>query len=139
MDTRICGLCGVEKALEDYQRNRNNPLGRAYWCKVCRREFDRQRNKRPDRKLYVKDWEASERGRQLRAISRKADRGANKQKHRARRILNKLIKEGLIRRMPCVKCGEGNANGHHLDYSNAVGVIWLCPRHHAEVHRLTIE
>ena len=139
MNTRICGLCGKEKSLEEYQRNKSNPLGRAYWCKECRRDFDRQRNLRPDRKLYIKQWETSERGRALRAISRKADREANKEKYQARRILNKLVKEGLIRKMPCVKCGETNSNGHHPDYSHAVGVIWLCPKHHAEVHRLTIE
>ena len=139
MDTRVCGLCGIEKSLEDYQRNKSNPLGRAYWCKECRREFDRQRNKRVDRRLYIRQWEASERGKSLRSLSRNPDRNGNRLKYKARRILNKLVKEGLIRKMPCVLCGEVESEGHHPDYSNAVGVIWLCSKHHSEAHRLTIE
>ena len=31
------------------------------------------------------------------------------------------------------------SNGHHPDYSESIGVIWLCPKHHAKAHRLTIE
>ena len=138
MNPRICGLCGIEKPLEEYQRNKSNPLGRAYWCKDCRRDFDRQRNLRPDRRLYIKQWEQSERGKQLRAISRKNDRQQNKNKYRARRLLNKLIKEGVINRMPCEICRK-TGNGHHPDYSKPTEVVWLCRKHHAELNRkLTI-
>ena len=134
METRICGLCGREKPLEEYQRNKSNPLGRAYWCKECRREFDRQRNLRPDRRLYIKQWEQSERGKQLRAISRKKDRQQNKDKYRARRLLNKLIKEDVIEKMVCEICGK-TGTGHHPDYSKPVEVVWLCRKHHAELNR----
>ncbi len=140
METRVCERCGIEKSLEDFHRNKSRPLGRAYWCKVCTRANDRQRNRRPDRQDYVKRWEASDRGRELRILSRKADREANKQKNRARRILNKLVKEGLIKKMPCVECGETNSNGHHVDYSDPIAVVWLCRKHHAELNRkLTTE
>ena len=134
MDTRICGLCGIEKPLEQYQRNKSNPLGRAYWCKECRREFDRQRNLLPDRRLYIKQWEQSERGKQLRAISRKKDRQQNKGKYYARRLLNKLIKEGVIERKICEICSK-IGTGHHPDYSKPVEVVWLCRKHHAELNR----
>lgn len=134
MNTRTCGLCGIEKPLEEYQRNKSNPLGRAYWCKECRREFDRQRNLRPDRRLYVKQWEQSERGKELRSLSRKKDRLQNRDKYRAHRLLNKLIKEGMIKRMTCEICGK-TGNGHHPDYSKPVEVVWLCRKHHAELNR----
>ena len=135
MNARICGLCGMEKTLEEYQRNKSNPLGRAYWCKECRREFDRQRNLQPDRRLQIKQWEQSERGKELRSLSRKKDRLLNRQKYRAHRLVNKLIREGFIKKMPCEKCGDINSHGHHPDYSKPIKVVWLCPRHHAELNR----
>ena len=139
MNTRICGLCRIKKPLEQYQRNKSNPLGRAYWCKECRREFDRERNLRPDRKLYIKQWEQSGRGKELRSLARKKDRLQNKDKYCARRLLNKLIKESLIKRMPCEICGK-EGNGHHPDYTKPVEVVWLCRKHHAELNRkLTTE
>lgn len=33
--TRCCCQCGIEKPLTEFYRNKNNPLGRSYRCKVC--------------------------------------------------------------------------------------------------------
>ena len=114
-------------------------MGRAYICKDCARMNDRDRNKIPDRRAYIRNWEKTEKGRRLRALSRQLDRNNNRQKYRARRILSKLIKDGLIIRMPCEKCGEVASEGHHPDYTKPIAVIWLCPKHHSELHRLTTE
>lgn len=138
MNIRICGRCGEEKPLEEFHLNKSRPLGRAYWCKFCTRENDRERNRRVDRQLYIKEWEVSDRGRQLRSERRKADRNANKVKYRAYRQINKLIHEGFIERMPCEICGELNGNGHHTDYTQPLVVVWLCPKHHANAHRQPI-
>lgn len=140
METKICSHCYQEKALEQFYRHKGKPFGRHSWCKECCRASDRQRNQQPNRRLQIKAWEQSERGKTLRAQSRKSDREKNGQKYRAGRVLNKLIKEGLIKKMPCVKCGETNSNGHHPDYSDPIAVVWLCRKHHAELNRkLTTE
>ena len=113
-------------------------LGRAYWCKECRRAFDRERNHRPDRRLQIKLWEQSERGKELRSQSKKLDRERNKQAYRARRILNKMIKGGFIKHLPCQECGNIKSMAHHPDYSKPIDVVWVCQKHHSEIHRTLI-
>lgn len=48
--------------------------------------------------------------------------------------LNYEIKMGRIVRQPCVVCGKQNAEGHHMDYSYPLDVLWLCPSHHKKHH-----
>ena len=131
----MCEICKVEKSLEEFQRNRYNPLGRAYWCKDCRRKFDRERNKQPERRLKIKEWEQSERGKKSRTSSRKADREKNGYKYKARRLLRKAVLMGYIIKKPCEVCGSLNSLAHHDDYSKPYDIIWLCRKHHSERHR----
>jgi len=139
METRICGLCHAEKPLEDFHKNKAQLLGRAYWCKDCAnktdRDRDRARDKTPERIAKSKGWLQSERGRELCAQRRKDDYRRNKQKYNARRTLNRLVKAGVIQKLPCAECGEINSQGHHADYSKATDVVWFCRKHHAIVHR----
>jgi hypothetical protein len=54
---------------------------------------------------------------------------------RARWTLNNAISRGEIVRQPCSVCGSIHMiHGHHPDHSKPLGVIWLCRKHHAELH-----
>lgn len=46
------------------------------------------------------------------------------------------VHRGTLERLPCEVCGALNSQGHHADYSKALEVRWLCPQHHADVHRV---
>ena len=64
-----------------------------------------------------------------------AARERNKDKTKARNIVNRAIRRGKIKRLPCVNCGEKKSQAHHENYSKPLDVIWLCaPCHHA-IHR----
>ena len=52
---------------------------------------------------------------------------------KSRSILNHAIREGKIIRKPCTICGN-IAEAHHPDYNRPLDVIWLCFRHHREIH-----
>ena len=56
------------------------------------------------------------------------------EKVRAHRILNKAIKKGLIKRLPCEVCKAKRVHAHHDDYSKPLKVRWLCPVHHKAIH-----
>jgi hypothetical protein len=31
-------------------------------------------------------------------------------------------------------CGDEDSQGHHFDYERPLDVIWVCDRHHDEIH-----
>lgn len=42
---------------------------------------------------------------------------------------------GKVIKQPCVRCGSMKSEGHHEDYSKPLDVIWLCSKHHKELHK----
>lgn len=57
------------------------------------------------------------------------------ERQKARQILAYEIKKGNLKRLPCEKCGETEKiHAHHEDYSKPLEVIWLCSKHHKEIH-----
>jgi len=45
-----------------------------------------------------------------------------------------LVLSGVIKKTPCVVCGDEKSERHHPDYDKPREVIWLCRRHHLELH-----
>jgi len=53
---------------------------------------------------------------------------------RARAAVYRAVRSGRLERQPCEVCGVETAQAHHDDYSNPLGVRWLCRKHHRAVH-----
>jgi hypothetical protein len=88
-----------------------NQLGKQRYCIKCSNEY-----KRINRKRYCELVEIE------------------KIKSRARAFVNVYIKRNLVVRQPCEKCGDIKTEGHHNDYNKPLDVVWLCRRHHLELH-----
>lgn len=56
-------------------------------------------------------------------------------KLRARWMIQTHLRRGKIKRLPCQICGELKAQAHHEDYNKPLDVIWLCAKHHADLHK----
>src|SRR4051812_33404171 len=58
---RVCGKCRLEKSLEDFPRDRNEKLGRRYWCKPCSQESNKiyKRNNPAKTSAWHKKWNDS--------------------------------------------------------------------------------
>lgn len=54
-------------------------------------------------------------------------------KVRARRIVYKMRYEGKLTKKPCF-CGSKKVEAHHDDYTKPLEIVWLCKRHHEEIH-----
>ena len=52
-----------------------------------------------------------------------------------RAYANVYCQRGKIPRKPCLVCGSKNVEKHHPDYSKPLEVIWMCRKHHLELHR----
>lgn len=103
---RRCCVCFVVKPLDDFSRNSTKPLGRSYQCKICMKKIRPSYESKRD---IVKVM--------------------------ARRKLQHAVASGAIKRQPCSVCKDPNTHGHHEDYSQPLNVIWLCKKHHDEIHR----
>ncbi len=58
----------------------------------------------------------------------------NQKKYRCRMKYQHAIKFGILIRKPCSVCFETKVDGHHYDYNKPLSVIWLCHKHHIEIH-----
>ncbi|MDR3173790.1 MAG: hypothetical protein LBU19_06040 [Treponema sp.] len=57
------------------------------------------------------------------------------EKATAVKILGDAVRSGKIIRRPCEICGNQKSEGHHRDYTKPLDVIWLCRKHHIEIHK----
>jgi hypothetical protein len=55
-------------------------------------------------------------------------------KAKASSLLKKAVRSGKRKKKPCIVCGSEKSEGHHLDYSKPLMVMWLCRSHHVKWH-----
>ena len=56
-------------------------------------------------------------------------------KAKARHAVGHAIRDGKIIKQPCSVCGTlKNIQAHHPDYNEPLEVVWLCRKHHMELH-----
>lgn len=55
-------------------------------------------------------------------------------KIKCRARFNVSIQRGKISKQPCKVCGFTKAEAHHGDYTKPFEVVWLCRKHHLELH-----
>ncbi len=57
----------------------------------------------------------------------------NRKKRAAYDAVQYAIKTGKLTKKPC-HCGKKKAEAHHENYNEPLLVVWLCVRHHNELH-----
>lgn len=149
METKTCFKCGRELPLSEFYKHPQMADGHLNKCKECTRKdtrenrlknivyykrYDRKRALNPDRVEYRKEYNTSERGREIAHETHRIYRMKNPEKRRAQAILYKAVKRGEIQKQCCEICGSANVQAHHSDYTKPLDVIWLCPKHHAWIH-----
>lgn len=85
-----------------------------------------------------RERQKTESGKAAHARANKAYRQRNRKKLAAHNAISKGILRGKILPMTCIVCGK-KAEAHHPDYDAPLDVVWLCPDHHREVHKLAKE
>lgn len=137
----LCVRCSTEKAPDVFYDNDRT-------CKECRkamvranrakkldyyRAYDRSRANHPDRiaarRAYQKS-DAFKAGRPA-VLARYAHNHPGRKA--ANTAVSNALRDGRLIRWPCQVCGMV-AEAHHPDYSNFLGVVWLCVDHHALLH-----
>lgn len=134
---KTCFKCGETKLLVEFYRHKATADGHLNKCKECTKadvrsyrgdnkdkiaEYEYERSKRPDRRLY-----AAEQGRR--------HRSENPQKYKARTAVGNAVRDGRLVRKPCESCGSRKSEAHHDDYSRPLDVRWLCKPCHVHAHK----
>ena len=60
---------------------------------------------------------------------------ANPEKLKAHEAVRTAVRNGSLVSLPCSECGETKTEAHHYAYDMLLDVIWLCRKHHAQLHR----
>jgi alanyl-tRNA synthetase len=111
------------------------------WCerniekrRIADREFKRKERKvNPEKyreavRLYTK------RHPELIAATVRKYKKSNPEKVSAHRAVECAVKNGSLVKKACSICGNERSQAHHEDYTKQLDVIWLCQKHHSELH-----
>lgn len=109
------------------------------FCENCARERRRQSDRRRRANgILSRNYPSISQYEKRRYIRRK-DNPEWREKDTARRKFRKAVMRGILSKHPCAICGKIEAEGHHADYSKPLEVVWLCRKHHADLHAGRIE
>lgn len=62
-------------------------------------------------------------------------RERNPEKIKAQRVVYSNMRNGILKRLPCLVCGAIKSEAHHEDYSKPLEIKWLCKEHHIEADK----
>lgn len=150
---RTCNRCKEEKDLTDFYKHKKMKEGYLNICKDCKREYakeqfhknmlnpkwaakekerTRERNKRLN---YTQKYKAKTEE-QKKKVNEYKKRWIKKnpEKRRAHVMVGNALRSGKLIRQTCEICGDKKTHAHHEDYTKPLDVIWLCSKHHREVH-----
>jgi len=131
-----CTKCLQEKEsnLVNFKPHSQTKDGLSTYCRVCKQIYDREysrkyREQNPEWKRRENKNNIKKQTLLIRIYERQYP-----ERIIATGRLNRAVKNGKIKRMPCEICGEEGAHGHHDDYNKPLKVKWLCAKHHRRLH-----
>lgn len=143
-----CKSCRQNKAPDDFYVSNKS------YCKECikertrlhraenlyyYREYDRLRANNPNRVAARKAYAKTDAYRISHLKANEKYRIENSYISNARNITKRAVKQGRLKKRPCLICGSEQSEAHHFDYRLPENVIWLCDRHHKDVHKIAHE
>ena len=145
-----CICCKLIKPISEYYKHSQMKDGTLNKCKECQkanskktrdknidryREYDRIRSTLPHRVKARADYQKTDafRASHKKSLLKSAEKFPLKKK--ARYIFSNAIRDGKVNKLPCFICGDKIVEGHHPDYSRPLEVVWLCTKHHSQVHK----
>lgn len=130
-----CFKCGEAKPLRDFYPHKRMADGHLNKCKECTKtDVARRYREDPLARAAYEKRRASDPDRKARVIAyQRGARVNHPEKLAARLAVQRAVRRGLMRRLPCEICGKERTEAHHVDYSRPLDVLWLCFKHHREI------
>lgn len=139
---KICKKCKKEKSVSEFIK-----MG-SHYCRECRlkkmNDYEIKRRKSIHHILYQREYGRTYQREYKKNNLEKCKEYARKnqknnplssERLRVYYERNRAVKNGTLKVLPCSVCGNKKTETHHPDYSKPLDVVWLCSKHHGEVHR----
>ncbi len=146
-----CRLCEQIKLISDFYKHPAMAGGFDTKCKECTKQqvrtnreknieyyraFDRDRGSLPHRVEARVHYQKTDNGRTKANAAKKAWDVRNSDRKAASTMVGNAVRDGRLKELPCLVCGETNGiHGHHAAYDMPLVVTWLCTKHHAQLHK----
>ena len=129
---KTCLCCGQAKEDSEFGVLRGTLRST---CNPCRRKdaADRYKKNPGKVKARVKKYCSTPEGKKVHNAAVQRSREKYPDREKCREYFDGAVASGNVQKFPCFVCGE-HAEGHHPDYSQPLSVVWLCKKHHREVH-----
>jgi hypothetical protein len=147
---RKCKSCGDIKPLDDFPPYSAKGIqGRRGTCRACwnlkwspviaahnaRYYHENHAGMRDSQKARTRAQHKAPGGAEKHRASNTAYAAKHPERKAAKVAVAMAVRAGRLLPQLCSVCGD-KAQAHHDDYSRPLEVIWLCPFHHGERHRL---
>lgn len=145
-----CICCKQIKPISEYYKHSQMKDGTLNKCKECQktnsiaarnrniekyRLYDRERANLPHRIKARAEYQKTEAYKASQKKSLAAMKVKFAEKNKARYAVSNALRDGLIFKLPCFICGDLDVECHHPNYSKHLEVVWLCTKHHAQLHK----
>ena len=142
--SKACTECGQIKSLSEFNKHARNVDGYQRRCRECFSRYNAQRyaSNRERYKLAVKEYKEANPEAVFQTRLRVWEVKPNRKN--VYRLVDAALDAGVIVKADhCTICGlpddEAGGRGlhkHHFDYNDPLKVVWLCPKCHAQIHKL---
>jgi hypothetical protein len=142
-----CYGCDKIKGLNNFYKNAASSDGHMSRCIDCIKEYQQAKKaaedalrpagwkqKTKDKASYQKEWTAANPG--YMTLKKKEWWQKNRERLKIKDAVRYAVKTGKLVKLPCIECGELKVEAHHPNYENALDVVWLCRKHHNEIHNV---
>lgn len=127
---KICKGCNESKPLDGFYRHAAMHDGFMSRCIDCTKSAVRARRRLDE---SVRDYDRQRGNRQTTEAVRDY-RAAHPDAYRAHNAVNNAVRDGRLKKEPCLFCSNPKVHGHHRDYSRPLEIVWLCARCHHRLH-----
>lgn len=131
-----CFCCGLILPATEFTKRSYSPDGLQCRCRRCLGKYKREhyRKNRDKMREGCRRWKHDHLDKRREYF--RAFRKHRAQEARAGQSVRDAVRSGRLDRGPCAICGDTFCvHAHHTDYQDRLNVIWLCPKHHSELHR----
>lgn len=131
-----CKKCEQTKDISEFYKHIKMTDGYLSFCKTCVKARMKAYSKTERCKENGRLWRKTDKGKA--SIQREGKRHSQKYptRRKARHKISNAIRDKRLFRKPCEVCSSTfNVEGHHPDYKEPLKVVWLCSKHHKELHK----
>lgn len=112
-----CSKCKQTKEYTEFSKTKVSKDGYCSYCKECTKEVQKRwRQEHPE------------------SMRRYWQRQNLSLEHKVRIDLYLFMRRNKIKKGACVVCKSSKVQAHHEDYSKPYEIVWLCRKHHEDVH-----